>query len=85
MSRCGTSEIGVGYVPKDADDFKHVLQQLNRPNEGRWATGSYQGVAYDILFYASMFGAPNKWRLDPVASSSKIQNAGVQGGGRLRA
>ena len=57
-------EIGLGYVPKDADDFKRVLQQLNRPNEGRWATGSYQGVAYDILFYASMFGAPNKWRLD---------------------
>ena len=57
-------EIGQGYVPKDADDFKRILQQLNHPDDGRWATGSYQGVAYDIVFYASMFGAPNKWRLE---------------------
>ena len=58
------AEVGAGYVPSDADDYKRVLQQLNRPNEGRWATGSYQGVAFDIVYYAAMFGAPNKWRLD---------------------
>jgi len=57
-------EIGSGYVPKDAEDLKRILQQLNRPDEDRWATGSYQGVAFDIVYYASMFGAPNKWRVD---------------------
>jgi putative aldouronate transport system substrate-binding protein len=65
-------EIGADYVPKDADDFKRVLQQLNRPDQGRWATGSYQGVAYDIVYYASVFGAPNNWRLE--ASGNLVKN-----------
>ena len=34
------AEIGADYVPKDADDFKKVLQQLNRPQDGRWAIGN---------------------------------------------
>jgi putative aldouronate transport system substrate-binding protein len=64
-------EIGPGYVPKDADDFQRVLRQLNRPNEDRWATGSFQGVAYDIVHHASVFGAPNNWRLNPAGSLTK--------------
>lgn len=62
-------EIGAGYIPKNADDFKRVLKELTRPSEGRYATGSHQGVAYDVDYYKSVFGAPNNWRLD---SSGKL-------------
>ena len=33
------AEIGENYIPKDAGDFKRVLQTLNRPQENRWAIG----------------------------------------------
>ncbi len=58
------AEIGLNYVPQDADDFKRVLQQLNRPSENRYATGAYQGVAFNIDYYAVAFGAPNNWKVD---------------------
>lgn len=62
------AEIGPNYVPKSADDFKRVLQQLNRPNENRWATGSYNAVngtgIFNVFYHAAMFGAPNNWRLE---------------------
>ena len=60
------AELGQSYVPKNADDFKRVLEQLNRPNQNRWAVGN-QGTN-DTLFglggYAQMFNAPNGWKLD---------------------
>jgi putative aldouronate transport system substrate-binding protein len=63
------AEIGKDYVPKNAEDLKKVFQQLNRPQEDRYATASYQGQAFHILIYAAMFGAPNNWTLD---SSGKL-------------
>ena len=63
-------EIGANYVPKDADDLKRVYQQLNRPQENRWATAAYQNTGLHILFYAALWGAPNNWALD--ASSGKL-------------
>ncbi|MBV9582615.1 MAG: extracellular solute-binding protein [Chloroflexi bacterium] len=63
-------EIGAGYVPKDADDLKRVYQQLNRPQENRWATAAYQNTGLHILFYSALWGAPNNWALD--ASSGKL-------------
>ena len=62
-------EIGKDYVPKNADDFKRVLQQLNKPSQNIWAMGSYINQMYYIYFYAAMFGAPNSWVLD---SSGKL-------------
>jgi putative aldouronate transport system substrate-binding protein len=58
------AEIGKEYVPKDAADLKKVFQQLNRPQEDRYATAAYQNTGVHILFYASLFGAPNNWALD---------------------
>jgi putative aldouronate transport system substrate-binding protein len=63
------AEIGADYVPKDADDFKKVLQQLNRPQDGRWAIGNYAGgppspTMYGLISFLEMFGAPNMWSLD---------------------
>jgi putative aldouronate transport system substrate-binding protein len=64
-------ELGQGFVPKNADDFKRAMMQLNRPQENRWATGNVG--ANDGLFglgcYAEMFNAPNRWKLD---SSGKL-------------
>jgi len=57
-------EIGENYLPKNAADYKRVLQQLNRPQENRWATASYDLAYYDIFWYAALFGAPNNWKLD---------------------
>jgi putative aldouronate transport system substrate-binding protein len=56
--------IGKDYTPKNADDFKRVLQQLNKPAENQWAIGSYLDQMYYIYFFAAMFGAPNNWGLD---------------------
>ena len=65
------TEIGATYVPKDADDYKRVLQQLNRPSEGRYATGAYQGVAFNVAYYAAAFGAPNNWKVDASGQFTK--------------
>jgi putative aldouronate transport system substrate-binding protein len=58
------AEIGKDYVPKNADDLKRVYLQLNRPQENRYATASYQNQAFAVSFYSAMFGAPNNWRLE---------------------
>ena len=60
------SEIGANYVPKDAADFKRILQTLNRPNENRWAIGKVgtAGTLFGLGTFAEMFAAPNQWKLD---------------------
>jgi putative aldouronate transport system substrate-binding protein len=63
------AEIGPGYVPRSADDFKRVLQQLNRPQENRWAIAAFaprsgSDPSYALSSFAAMFGAPNGWALD---------------------
>jgi putative aldouronate transport system substrate-binding protein len=67
-------EIGADVVPKDADDFKRILQQLNRPQENRWAIGNHatnpnSSTMYGMVSFLEMFGAPNMWALD---SSGKL-------------
>jgi putative aldouronate transport system substrate-binding protein len=68
------AEIGPGYVPTSAADFKRVLQQLNRPQENRWAIAAFAprsgaDPSYALPAFASVFGAPNGWALD---SSGKL-------------
>jgi putative aldouronate transport system substrate-binding protein len=64
------AEIGADTNPKNADDFKRILVQLNRPQSNRWAIGNTGGAGGvpDFLFglqaYAAAFGAPNVWKLD---------------------
>jgi putative aldouronate transport system substrate-binding protein len=64
------AEIGKDYVPKDADDLRRVMRQLNRPNQGRWAIGNIRTVNFGLPGYLQMFGAPNGWALD--ANSGKL-------------
>src|SRR5919201_4981637 len=68
-------EIGADYNPKNADDLKRVLLQLNRPRDNRWAIGNV-GTAtgtteflFGLQTYAAAFGAPNVWKVD---SSGKL-------------
>jgi putative aldouronate transport system substrate-binding protein len=73
------AEIGAGYVPKNADDLKRIMQALNRPQEGRFATAAYTSsgtarvlpIAFHIAWYSSLFGAPNNWRLEPTGKLTK--------------
>jgi len=59
-------EIGAGYVPKDADDLKKILQQLNRPQENRWAIGNVATAPFNFGLggFAALFGAPYMWGKD---------------------
>jgi putative aldouronate transport system substrate-binding protein len=56
--------IGPNYVPKNADDFKRVLQELTRPAMNQWGMGNYNNQMFYIYYYAAMFGAPNTWAID---------------------
>src|SRR5262245_41147592 len=63
------AELGADTAPRDAADFKKILQQLNRPQESRWAIGNYAGgpngpTMYGIQGFLQMFGVPNMWALD---------------------
>ncbi|MBV9323499.1 MAG: extracellular solute-binding protein [Chloroflexi bacterium] len=61
-------EIGPDYTPTNVDDFKRVLLQLNQPSANRWAIGTFQAALsgpFEIAWFASLFDAPNNWRLEP--------------------
>ncbi len=68
-------EIGADYNPKNADDFKRILVQLNRPQSNRWAIGNIGSATgtteflFGLQTYAAAFGAPNVWKVD---SSGKL-------------
>jgi putative aldouronate transport system substrate-binding protein len=61
-------QFGSDYVPKNADDFKRILQALTRPQQNVWGIGG-GGPTLFLNYFAAMFGAPNNWRLD---SSGKL-------------
>src|SRR5579864_5717152 len=56
-------ELGQGYVPKNADDFKRALQQLTKAQQNQWGIGSFGanpgGQLYGIGCFAQIFNAPN--------------------------
>lgn len=58
------AELGQNYVPKNADDFKRVLQALTKPQQGFYGIAAAQDSVMHLATFASIFGAPNGWRLD---------------------
>jgi putative aldouronate transport system substrate-binding protein len=64
-------QFGSDYVPKNADDFKRMLQALTRPQQNVWGIGG-GGPTLFLNYFAAMFGAPNNWRLE---SSGKLISA----------
>jgi putative aldouronate transport system substrate-binding protein len=57
--------LGKDYVPKNADDFKRCLQALTNPQQGFYGIAAAQDSVMHLATFASIFGAPNGWRLDP--------------------
>jgi putative aldouronate transport system substrate-binding protein len=55
---------GADYVPKNADDFKRILQTLTRPNEDFYGISGAQGGTMWVPQFSQLFGAPNGWRLE---------------------
>lgn len=59
------TELGKNYAPRNADDFKRVLQALTKPQQGFYGIAAAQDSVMHLATFASIFGAPNGWRLDP--------------------
>ena len=59
-------EIG-NTLPRTAEDWKKVLQQLTNPQAGKWAIavgGAGFGFGVGSAWYPGMFGVPHTWRVD---------------------
>jgi putative aldouronate transport system substrate-binding protein len=67
------AELGADYTPKNADDFKRAMTQLNRPNESRSAIGNFgtNDRLFGLSGYTQMFGVPNNWQLDASGKLTK--------------
>jgi putative aldouronate transport system substrate-binding protein len=52
--------------PKNGDDFKRVLQDLNRPQSGVWGFSSEASTGWGVTngLFPTFFRAPNNWRND---------------------
>jgi putative aldouronate transport system substrate-binding protein len=59
--------IQIDKAPKNADDFKRILQAVTRPQENQWGIAAGQ-VSYFALTpnsaYSAIFRVPNNWKLD---------------------
>jgi putative aldouronate transport system substrate-binding protein len=55
-----------GQLPKNGDDFKRILKDATRPDQGQYGLISEVGFnyAYDVTngFWPALFGAPNTWQ-----------------------
>ncbi len=57
-------EIGPGYAPKNADDFKRILQTLTRPQQEFYGISGAQGTMMLVPTMSAWFAAPNGWKLE---------------------
>ena len=68
-------QFGADYVPKNADDFKRMLQAFTRPQANVWGIGG-GGPTLWLPFFAAMFGAPNNWRLESNGNLTSAYESG---------
>jgi len=64
--------IQIDKAPKNADDFKRILQAVTRPNENQYGIASGQTSYFALTpnsSFSAIFRVPNNWRLD---SSGKL-------------
>ena len=55
-------------APKDADDFKRILQALTRADENQYGIGTGQTSYFGLIpnnIFTGIFRIPNNWKLDP--------------------
>jgi len=57
--------LGKDYAPTNAADFKRALQALTKPQQGFYGIVAAQDSVMHMATWASIFGAPNGWRLEP--------------------
>jgi putative aldouronate transport system substrate-binding protein len=62
--------LGADYVPKNADDFKRALMQVNQPGANRYAVIGVN-PQYNLQVFPAMFGAPNGWSVDAAGKLTK--------------
>jgi putative aldouronate transport system substrate-binding protein len=63
-SQVWTKEFGADYVPKNAEDFKRMLQVMTRPQQDFYGIGSTQQSTMWVPYFCGFFGAPNDWRVE---------------------
>jgi putative aldouronate transport system substrate-binding protein len=59
--------VKITNAPKDADEFKRILQAVTRPQENQWGIASGQLTYFGLTpnnAFSSIFRVPNNWRLD---------------------
>ena len=59
--------IQMDKAPKDADDFKRILQAVTRPQDNQWGIAAGQTSYFALTpnsAYSAIFRVPNNWRLD---------------------
>lgn len=64
--------IQLDKAPKNADDFKRIMQAVNRPQENQYGIATGQTAFFGLTpnnIFPSMFRVPNNWKLD---SSGKL-------------
>jgi putative aldouronate transport system substrate-binding protein len=64
-------EFGADYVPRNADDFKRVLQTLTKPQQDFYGISGAQQTQMWVPQFSALFGAPNDWRLEPGGKLTK--------------
>jgi putative aldouronate transport system substrate-binding protein len=54
-----------GTLPRSADEFRRLLQDLTRPQANQWGIGSSSTQTFFVsTMFLQVFGGPNNWRLD---------------------
>lgn len=59
--------IQMDKTPKNADDFKRILQAVTRPQENQWGISANSTTFFDLKpnnMMGAMFRVPNNWRMD---------------------
>lgn len=54
-------------APKNADDFKQILQAVNKPDQNQWAIAAGQTSFFGLTpnsAYTAIFRVPNNWKLE---------------------
>ncbi len=70
-------EIGQDYVPKDATDFKKILQQLTKPGTFYGMGAGLGNIGGNLWMseFAKLFGAPNGWAADANGKLTRMWEA----------
>lgn len=65
--------------PRNADEFRRLMKELNRPAQGFWAMSAAASSNYNLGTFQQIFGAPNRWAVDGSGKfSSEFESAATK-------